>query len=377
MQIEYMDIADAVGATVPYSSSKLPGGFGDSVRFVSDPSSSEAMIITYDTLVSVCRRFPAMGGDEIDVCVSGRKLEAAVQSLAQTESVEILLHKDGLLELRQGEISACLDTLESANFPGNLAIDGVVPVYSGLNPTEGIEALKHVASSSIGTVQLHDVLIFMEGATYLIGSSSVVRGHFSLVDQSASEAHRVMPIQVKSILPLAGLGAQINAYADATKLVVSDARGHIVIRQSAVDVKSIPERIAAMYGSLVLLGQVRVERTMLAEILKSAIAILADDDVKKPYLTMEGNGNEILISGKAGRVTFARKVEAECTKNYKIYINADRLLAFARASDDDDILVRVMDSPINKQAMNFVHLVDSRLHEIVGIPLTHPIEEVQ
>lgn len=377
MQIEYMDIADAVGATIPYGASKLPGGFGDCVRFVSDPSSAEAMILTYDPLVAVCRRFPANGGDEIDVCVSGRKLEAAVQSLSKSEAVELILHKDGLLEVSQGEVSACLDTLGSANFPGNLPMDGVIPIYSGLNPTAGIEALKHVASSNIGTIQLHDVLIFMEGATYLLGSSSVVRGNFSLVDGCAPDERKVMPIQVKSILPLAGLGAQVNAYADGNKLVIADARGHIIVRQSAVDVKSIPEKITAMYGSLVLLGQVRVERTLLTEVLKSAIGVLADEETKKPYLTLEGHGTELLVSGKVGRATFARKVEAECTKDYKIYVNADRLLAFARASDDDEVLIRVMDSPINKQAMNFVHLVDSRLHEIVAIPLTHPIEEVK
>lgn len=376
MQVEYMDIADAVGVTIPYGSSKLPGGYGDCVRFVTDPTASEAMVLTYDPLVAVCRRFPMTGGDTIDVCVSGRKLEAAVQSLAKTEPVELLLHKDGLLELRQGEVSACLDTLSSAEFPGNLPVDGVVPVYEGLNPTAGLEALKHVASSNIGTVQLHDVLIFMEGATYLLGTSSVVRGNFSLVDKSAPPERAVMPIQVKSILPLAGLGAQISAYADGAKLVVADARGYIVVRQSAVDVKSIPAQISAMYGSLVLLGQVKVERTLLVDAIKSAIAILTSEEQKKPYLTMEGNGTELLISGKAGRVTFARKIEAQCSKNYRIYVNADRLLAFARASDDDEILIRVMDSPINKQAMNFVHLVDSRLHEIVSIPLTNPIEEI-
>lgn len=377
MHVEYMDIADAVGVTIPYGASKLPGGYGDCVRFVSDPSVSEAMILTYDPLVSVCRRFPMTGGDQIDVCVSGRKLEASVQSLDRGEPVEILLHDDGLLELRQGEVSACLDTLSSADFPGNLEMNGVVPIFSGLNPTAGLEALKHVASSNIGTVQLHDVLIFMDGATYLLGSNSVVRGNFSLMDKSAPPERAVMPIQVKSILPLAGLGAEVAAYADGTKLVVADARGHIIVRQSAVDVKNIPNQITAMYGSLVLLGQIRVERTLLVEILKSAIAILTGDDLKKPYLTMEGNTDELLISGKSGRVTFARRLEAECSKNYKIYVNADRLLAFARASADDEILIRVMDSPINKQAMNFVHLVDSRLHEIVSIPLTNPIEEVK
>lgn len=309
----------------------------------------------------------------MDALVQGDRLLACCKALRKGE-VSICTTEGGLKIEQKDGIEVMLELTNVAEFPVVQPFDKMVHIYSGVNPSGGFEAIKHVAAAHPGSTPLANTLMMMMGRSYLASTMSSVRCDFSLVGVDLPQA---VPITLESTWVLSHMKEQIACYDEPGRLLVTDSDGWVAIAKYAGELANFPKKVEQTFTSLKQIGQVKLPKT---DALRAAIAaqtVLRGASKEPLYMVAECEDTKVKLSASVGRHQYKETVAGWSSGHYKIPLHVGRLIEFLRGSEDEAIYMRIMDSDILPAPMQFLHLIDSRLHEVVGLPGGYKIELIK
>jgi len=302
---------------------------------------------------------------DFDICVSVDRLKAAVASCRLRRDVILEIEKDSLIVSQEDGPVATIQTRLASEFPRVDGFDGMDLVYSGDNPAALLSALYLDALKNAGSAALYDVAVFMPGVSYAMKPSVTVRCEASLVDRDND--HVPLVVHISTLELLKQLGEKITCMVDAKRVLCYDEDGYLLTFRPNINIGTFPEQAKLMFSSLREVGHVAVKLGDAFGVVKNAVALLDKLTPEPLYLELVASGELVKVKAEAGGQKYEDEFPAVCEGSYKIPIQAARLLAFLKSSCDEVIMIRVMKSEKIPDNSRFVHLVDSRLHEIVGI----------
>lgn len=320
--------------------------------------------------MATCRHIPLQTlkpEESLDTCVQGDRLLAACKALRKGD-VQIGT-VDGALRIEQDSgVSVELELENLAEFPTVQGFENMKQVYSGPNPAPGFEAIKHVASSHAGTTPLSTVLIMLNNRSYLAAPTSSVRCDFSLV---CTDGPGPVPIILDSTWVLTHFEPNVVCYHEKNRILVMDTLGWATISLWGGDLGGFPTKVETTFASLRQVGQIKVPRVDVLRAASAAQVVLKGTTKDPVFMTIETRPEQerILVSANVGRHAYKESLAAWSSHVMKIPVHVGRFAEFLRGSEDEAIYIKLMTSDIVPRAQEkFVHFVDSRLHEVVGLP---------
>jgi len=318
----------------------------------------------------------------VDTCVRADRLKAAVMAL-RVGKVRLELTERGNLRVQQGAgARVVLDTRPSTEFPQEPGFEGMTQIYSGPNPSDGLKALKHVAVKNTGSQPLSDALLVMNKRSYVVTNAASVRCDFSLAndqDGAFPQAKDPFAVPLASTWLLSDFGEEISCWIDwpGKRVLVVDSAGWGLLRMHHAKIETFPQTVDTAFRHLRELGQVKLNRQETLKAVSAAQTILKGSK-EAVLITITCHKEMVELTASAGGQSFSDKIPAKCSGGFIIPVHLPRLRGFLAASADDSVYVKVMgvaNQPGTEK--HAVHLVDSRLHEIVWLPKDSPIEVVE
>lgn len=328
---------------------------------------SRLMLVCTDGRHFMAQYVPGDGITAFDVCVEVKRFKAAVTSCRLRRDVQLSVKDGFLLVTQEGGPEATVQAMDSSIFPAIDDFGQMDHVYSGPNQADLLSALHQDALKNAGSAALYDVAVFMPGVSYAMKPSVTVRCEASLVGVETEWSPLVVHISTLELLKL--LGDDINVMVDHKRVLIYDNDGYILTFKPAITIGTFPEQAKLMFASLVETGHVIADVGDMLGIVKSAVSLLDKLAMTPLYLTLTTypESNDVHIYAEAQNQKYEDRFPALSSGSYKIPIQAARLLSFLKSSCDTSIAIRVMNSDKIPNPRKFVHLVDSRLHEIIGI----------
>lgn len=305
--------------------------------------------------------------EALDVCVEGARLLAGCRALRKGD-VKITEDQGALKVEQDGGVSVELELGNLAEFPNVPGFSGMKQIYTGPNPAPGFEAIKHIAAANPGTTPLSAVLIMLNGRSYLSTPTSSVRCDFSLV---GIDDPGPVPIILDSTWVLTHFEQQVVCYHEKNRILVSDSLGWATVSLWAGDLGNFPTKVEATFASLTQVAMIKVPRADVLRAASAAQVVLKGTTKEAVFLLLETNPSQekITVSAKVGRHAYRETLTAWSSHEMKIPVHVGRFAEFLRGSEDEAVYVKLMGSDLVNQAQKkFVHFVDDRLHEVVGLP---------
>lgn len=341
------------------------------IRLFISPDRKSVSVMACAGGMSTCRTVSLKSqpdaAETLDVCVPGERLVAGSRALREGD-VKIGLEEGALKVEQDGGVSIELELCNLVEFPGVPDFSKMKQVYVGPNPAPGFEAIKHVALTNPGTTPLSAVLIMMNGRSYISSPTSSVRCDFSLI--GVDEVGPV-PVVLESTWVLTHFAEQVTCWHETNRILIIDKDGWATIALWAGQLAGFPTKIESTFASLKQVAQIKAPR---AEVLRAASAaqvVLKGTTKEAVFLWIETSPEKerITVSAKIGRHAYKETLVGWSSHQMKVPVHVGRFAEFLRGSDDEAVYVKLMNSELVPNAQKkFVHFVDSRLHEVVGLP---------
>lgn len=322
--------------------------------------------------IATCRRVTAQQPttETFDVVVQGDRLLAAAKALRKGD-VLVSVKEHGFWVEQGDGLEVELDTGDLNLFPTVPSFEKMVHIYTGPNPVSGFEAIKHIATTNSGTTPLAKTLMMLPGRSYLASQTSAVRCELSLV---GVEDVPPIPLVLDSTWALAHLVEPLACYHEERRILVMDSTGWVTISKYGGEIGKFPETIEKTFASLKQLGQVKIPRVDALRAAGAANTVLRGATKEAVYMQLDCADTKITMSAAVGRHRYKETITGWSSGQFKIPVHIGRLTEFLRGSEDEAVYIRIMDSSVIPAPMQFVHLVDSRLHEVIGLPTGMKVE---